>query len=67
VDLAGLSFEAQIQIIHKTDILLSVHGAGLTHSMFLKAGSVVVEILPEDVKYKGFQNIAGQMDLGYAG
>lgn len=35
VDLAALPFSKQIQVIQTTDILVGVHGAGLTHEMFL--------------------------------
>ena len=46
VDFAGFSFAEQLKIVRETDLLIGVHGAGLTHTMFLPPGSAVVEILP---------------------
>jgi len=37
---------------------MGVHGAGFTHGMFLREGSVMVEILPEKLTYKAFKNLA---------
>ena len=44
VDFAVLSFQEQVEIGHGTDILLGAHGAGLTHMLWMKPGSSVVEI-----------------------
>jgi protein O-GlcNAc transferase len=58
VDFAALSFREQVETVATTDILVGVHGAGLTHSMWLPPHSAVVEILPEKVGHKGFRNLA---------
>jgi protein O-GlcNAc transferase len=58
VDFAGLSLPAQIRLVRSTDLLVGVHGAGLTHALFLPKESTVVEILPPRVNYKGFANVA---------
>lgn len=65
VDFATLPFKQQLQIIRETDILVGVHGAGLTHGMFLRPGSVMVEILPAELNYKGFRNLAGLLGHTY--
>lgn len=65
VDLASLSFPEQIKVIRATDVLVGVHGAGMTHAMFLKEGSAVVEILPAEVFHKGFRNLAVMMGHTY--
>jgi protein O-GlcNAc transferase len=65
VDFADYSLEDQIAIARKTDILVGVHGAGLTHSLFLEPGSAVIEILPEGVDFKGFENMARQLNVQY--
>jgi protein O-GlcNAc transferase len=65
VDFAAYSLEDQIHIARKTDILVGIHGAGLTHSLVLEPGSAVIEILPEGVDFKGFKNIARQLNLQY--
>lgn len=58
IDLAAISFSEQLNIIRRTDILVGVHGAALTHGMFLQPGSAMVEILPHDLNHKGFRNVA---------
>jgi protein O-GlcNAc transferase len=58
VDFAAFSFTEQLKIVRRTDILVGVHGAGLTHGMFMPPGSTMVEILPSGVAHKGFRNMA---------
>jgi protein O-GlcNAc transferase len=65
VDFAAYSLKDQIRIARKTDVLVGIHGAGLTHSLFLEPGSAVVEILPEGVDFKGFENIARHLNVQY--
>jgi protein O-GlcNAc transferase len=65
VDFAGLSLPAQIRLVRSTDLLVGVHGAGLTHALFLPKESTVVEILPPRVDYKGFANVAKLLSHHY--
>ncbi|KAJ9206950.1 hypothetical protein DTO021D3_1686 [Paecilomyces variotii] len=65
VDFASISFREQLQIVRTTDVLVGVHGAGLTHALFLKPNSVVVEILPAGLNHKGFRNLAGLLGHTY--
>ncbi|KAK5689534.1 hypothetical protein LTR97_012874 [Elasticomyces elasticus] len=65
VDFSKLSFRQQLQIARSSDILVGVHGAGLTHGMFLKPSSSIVEILPPTLAYKGFKNMARFCGLSY--
>lgn len=58
VDFAAISFPEQLKIVRRTDILVGVHGAGLTHGIFLPHGSTMVEITPYNLNHKGFRNIA---------
>lgn len=59
VDMAAKSFKEQLEIAHSTDVLIGVHGAGLTHLMFMREGKgAVVEIQPESLIYQGFRNLA---------
>jgi hypothetical protein len=39
-------FSHQVKIMHDTDIIISVHGAGLTNLVFMKPCSVVIEAMP---------------------
>jgi protein O-GlcNAc transferase len=64
-DFAAIPLKQQLKIIQNTDILVGVHGAGLTHGFFLSPRSAVVEILPPKLNHKGFRNVASLMDLGY--
>ncbi|KAJ6439151.1 hypothetical protein O9K51_08561 [Purpureocillium lavendulum] len=65
VDFAAVPFAEQLRIVRGTDLLLGVHGAGLTHLMFLQPGSAVIEIIPEGFQHKGFRNLAQMLGLGY--
>ncbi|KAK4979382.1 hypothetical protein LTR42_001885 [Elasticomyces elasticus] len=65
VDFSQLPFREQLQVAHSSDILVGVHGAGLTHAMFLKPSSSIVEILPPTLAYKGFKNMARLCGLSY--
>jgi capsular polysaccharide biosynthesis protein len=42
-----LSFIDQIQLMHRSKVILGLHGAGLTNMLFMPTGSVVVEIRKE--------------------
>ena len=52
VAMEGKSLEQQLAIIKKAKILLSNHGAGLTHMLIMKKGSTIIEIRGES----GFSN-----------
>ena len=65
IDPGTLPFREQIRVIRESDVLIGVHGAGLTHSFWLRPGSALVEILPETLNHKGFRNIAGLLGQVY--
>ncbi|KJZ68787.1 hypothetical protein HIM_11818 [Hirsutella minnesotensis 3608] len=65
IDFATIPFVEQLAIIRGTDLLIGVHGAGLTHLMFLQPASALLEILPENFQHKGFRNLAQMMGIGY--
>ena len=65
LDFAALPFREQLAAARRTDILVGVHGAGLTHAMFVRAGGAVVEVMPPGLDYKGFANMARMRGLGY--
>ncbi|ROT42604.1 hypothetical protein SODALDRAFT_326763 [Sodiomyces alkalinus F11] len=66
VDFAALSFPDQLRVARETDVLVGVHGAGLTHVLFMRRGAgAVVEIQPDGLDQKGYRNVANLLDLGY--
>ncbi|KAF3087773.1 hypothetical protein TWF102_010397 [Orbilia oligospora] len=65
VDMADLTLKEQISLVVNTDVLVGVHGAGHTHAFFLPPQSSLVEILPADLKHKGFRNLAGLRGIRY--
>lgn len=66
VDFAALSFADQVRVARETDVLVGVHGAGLTHILFMRRGAgAVVEIQPDGLSQKGYRNVANLLDLGY--
>ncbi|CAI7678952.1 unnamed protein product [Penicillium pancosmium] len=65
IDFSAISFKEQLKIIQETDVLAGVHGAGLTHGIFLPPGSVMVEILPNNPNHKGFRNVASLRGHSY--
>ena len=65
VDFASLSFVEQLRIVRNTDILVGVHGAGLTHGMYLPPSSAMVEIMPHGFHHKGFRNLAKRLGHQY--
>jgi hypothetical protein len=42
----GESFESQSEFMANTDILIAAHGAGLTNVIFMRTGSVLIELIP---------------------
>jgi protein O-GlcNAc transferase len=66
VDFTPLSFRAQIEAVRGADVLVGVHGAGLTHALWLPPGAgAMAEILPHGLVQKGFRNLAQLLGLGY--
>ncbi|KAL2279305.1 hypothetical protein FJTKL_13512 [Diaporthe vaccinii] len=58
VDFAELTLREQIQVSRDSDVLVGMHGAGLTQAMFMGEGrGAVVEIQPDRMCYKGFENL----------
>jgi len=46
VDFAAISFEDQLRIVANTDVLIGVHGNGLSHIVFLPPSATVFELFP---------------------
>ncbi|KXJ87959.1 hypothetical protein Micbo1qcDRAFT_20330 [Microdochium bolleyi] len=66
VDFATLSFREQIALARETDILVGVHGAGLTHTLFMRQDmGALVEIFPEGFELRCFRAMARDRGLEY--
>ena len=63
VRFAGKPFEDQLKIVGQTDVLVGVHGAGLTHLMFLPTGGVLLEL--EDCGDACYRNLARLNGVAY--
>ena len=64
-DFARLSFKEQINVIGNTDVLISVHGNGLSHVLFLPPASKVIEIFPPSAHTVDYRNFAEARGLDY--
>lgn len=67
VDFATISFQEQINIVGNTDVLLGVHGNGLSHILFLPPGASVIEIFPKNSLQLDYRLFANARELDYCG
>ncbi|TLS20890.1 uncharacterized protein PpBr36_10759 [Pyricularia pennisetigena] len=59
VDFEGMPFREQVRAARDSDVLVGMHGAGLTHAMFMEEGrGALVEIQPDRLCHWGFRNLA---------
>ncbi|KAK8035816.1 hypothetical protein PG991_001889 [Apiospora marii] len=66
VDFEGMPFRAQVAAARDTDVLVGMHGAGLTHAMFMEEGrGALVEIQPDRLCHWGFRNLARMTGQAY--
>lgn len=67
IDFAHISFQEQINVIGNTDVLISVHGNGLSHILFLPETSSVIEIFPKDSCTLDYRMFADARNIEYLG
>jgi protein O-GlcNAc transferase len=67
VQLETMTFKEQVELMYsKTNILIGVHGAGLSHTVFLPPEAILIELLPESIKsFTYFRNLAKQSNHIY--
>jgi len=58
VDFASLPLIEQTRIANSTNLPAGVHGAGLTHKMFLGPNFAIIEILPPDLDHHSFDTMS---------
>jgi len=59
------SLKTQVLATGKSDILISIHGAGLTNIFAMKPCTVLVEVFPFAFHCAMFRDLAQSIDLGY--
>jgi len=67
VQIDKLSMQQQLQHIADTDVLVGMHGAGLSHAMFLPRWAAMVELVPHywSAESNQFKQIAAWRNLTY--
>jgi prepilin-type processing-associated H-X9-DG protein len=57
VDFAKLTFSEQLREVREADLLVGIHGAGLSHVMFMSDGATLVELATNSLgMFNGFAN-----------
>ncbi len=67
IDTAILKPVEQVQLLAETDVLIGQHGAGLANMMWMKPGSIVIEIQPPLIAPidRIFASLAGAISLNH--
>lgn len=66
VQMENLPFKKQRHLMRETNILLSIHGAGMTNMIFLPKGAKVVELHPDTERYNScFYHLAAALGIDY--
>lgn len=60
-----LGFVEQLRTVIETDILIGIHGAGLTHTIFMKSNRVLIEISSSVQGGKHFDLFASMNNMNY--
>ncbi|KAL0478703.1 hypothetical protein AKO1_008312 [Acrasis kona] len=58
IDLGTIGFKEQIEKVRQADIFVGMHGAGMTHVLWMHDESVVVELFPKGWHSSGMRNIS---------
>ena len=64
-DFACVPPREQLAAVAATDVLVAMHGAALTHALFLPEGAAVVEIAPMPGAWRLFEHLARMRGLVY--
>lgn len=61
----GMSLKRQIEIVDQTDVLITMHGAALTHILYMRPDTYVLELFPYAFRKMIYFNIAHIMSVNY--
>lgn len=62
-----MTLEQQIHLVSQKDILIGLHGAGLTHLLFMPPSSYLIEIMPASYQSRQhYRHMANWAGTGYA-
>jgi protein O-GlcNAc transferase len=62
-----LKSDEQLLIAQNTDLMIGIHGNGLTNSLWMKKGAVLVEIFPNSACIRDYEMIATMGSLRWVG
>ncbi|KAF2770268.1 hypothetical protein EJ03DRAFT_350603 [Teratosphaeria nubilosa] len=71
IDFGSIPFREQVELAYYSDVFVGVHGAAMTHIMFLptasptRPASNVVEITPRGIHHRGYRNLAQALGHRY--
>jgi capsular polysaccharide biosynthesis protein len=66
VAMEQLSFEEQLDIVVNADVLVSIHGAGLSHMLWMDTGSNIIEIrFKDDKTHNCYYSLASDLNHNY--
>lgn len=66
IDFAQFPLDQQVDTVRQTDIMIGMHGAALTHTLFLQPGSVLFELWPSTTGiWRCFEHIAPMSGVHY--
>lgn len=65
IKLEELSFDEQVQLFKSAELVIAVHGAGLTNIAFCQKDTVVIEIIPPLCATQAFAKLAISKKLNY--
>ncbi len=67
IDFAALPWAQQVRLAAAHDVLVSVHGNGLTNALWMRPGSLLIELFPPGMRALDYQFFAELCGLHYAG
>lgn len=65
IDFEDISLEEQIRLVSECDLLIALHGAALTHLIFMKKNSSILEIFPYCFRKTIYENMAQHTNVNY--